>query len=132
MKKISVFLFISALFINCKNDSKSPSTAGESPKDGITRELSGNFTYYADAAVFQTKNALFGVMENEKTQELIKISETLKEDPTDEVAVTLKVNVFKKPEHEEGWENRIEIIDIISVSKIEQSDSSLIKLKSEN
>lgn len=132
MKKISLLLFILMVFASCKNDSKSPVSVDSNQEESSTREISGNFTYFADAAVFQTKNELFGVVENEKAQELIKMAEPLKDDYTDEVAVTLKVKVVKKPEHEEGWDNRIEIIDIITISKIDQKDSGMIKLKSEN
>ena len=132
MKKIITILFIAALFASCKNDSKSPIPVKGNEEEISVRQLSGNFTYFADAAVFQTKSELFGVVENNKAQELVKMAEPLKDEYTDEVAVILKVKVIKKPEHEEGWENRIEIIDIISVSKVAQEDSNIIKLRSEN
>ncbi|MEO5789866.1 MAG: hypothetical protein ACOH2D_05870 [Gelidibacter sp.] len=132
MKNQIAILFIATLFISCKNDSKSEVSLDDS-RDGLSvREISGNFTYFADAAVFQTKNELFGVVENEKAQELITMAEPLKDAPTDEVRVTLKVMVVKKPEHEEGWENRIDIIDIINVLKVNPKDSEIIKIITEN
>lgn len=130
MKKILVLIFMVTAFVSCKKDSKTETTI-EEPLEVVssgTKELSGNFIYYADAAVFQTKSELFGVVENEKLEELIIQSETLKDQPTDEVAVTLKVKVSKKPEKEEGWDNRIEIIEIIKVSKVNPEDSDIIKL----
>ena len=130
MKKIGAILFVSLLFTSCKNDSKSPEAKDNTQEEASIRVVSGRFTYYPDAAVFQTKSELFGLVENEKAQELIQRTESLKDAPTDEVAVTLKVKVVKKPELEEGWENRIEIIDIINVSKVNQDDSGLIKLGS--
>lgn len=132
MKKLIAILFIAILFTSCKNDSKSTVSVESSHDEISTREISGHFIYYADAAVLQTKSELFGVVENEKAQELIKIAEPLKDAPTDEVAVTLKVKVVKKPEQEEGWENRVEILDIVNVSKVDQDDSDIIKLRSEN
>ena len=60
------------------------------------------------------------------------MAEPLKDAPTDEVAVVLKVRVVKKPELEEGWENRIEIIDILKVSKVDVKDSTIIKLRPED
>lgn len=132
LKKLIVILFIATLFTSCKSDSKAAISVDEGQDELSAREISGNFTYYTDAAVFQTKNELFGLVENEKLQELIKMAEPLKDAPTDEVKVTLKVNVVKKPEHEEGWENRIEIIDIINVLKVNPEDSEIIKIIKEN
>ncbi|MEO8774441.1 MAG: hypothetical protein ABI263_06340 [Gelidibacter sp.] len=131
MKNLIAILFIAALFLSCKNDSKSPVSDDDRQEEISNREVSGNFFYYTDAAVLQTKSELFGVIENEKAKELIKMAEPLKDIATDEVSVTLKVKVVKKPEFEEGWENRIEIIDIIKVSKVDQKDSDIIKLNQE-
>ena len=132
MKKLMVILFITACFTSCKEDAKTPVLLDVGKEEVNIREISGNFIYYVDAAVLQTKSELFGVVENEKALELIKMAEPLKDKPSDEVVVTLKVKVVKKPEHEEGWENRIEIIEIINVSKVDQKDSDIIRLKSEN
>lgn len=129
MKKIFFLIFILMVFVSCKNDPNAPVGGEESHDQLEVRELTGNFTYYADAAVLQTPSELFGVVEDEKSKELLKRTEPLKDHPTDEVKVTLKVKVHKKPEHEEGWENRVEIIDIITVSKVDQN--TIIKLKSQ-
>ncbi len=131
MQKLIVILLIATLFIGCKKDTKSPSSVVESEEVNSDREISGSFFYFEDSAVLQTNRELFGVIINEKSQELIKRTKPLKDAPTDEVAVTLKVKVTKKPEHEEGWENRVEIIDIINVSKVDQKDSDIIKLRTE-
>ena len=128
MKTTLAILFVAALFISCKSDAKAPVSIDDSQDELSAREISGNFTHFGDAAIFQTKSELFGVVENEKMQELIKIAAPLKDAPTDEVKATLKVKVVKKPEQDEGWENRIEIIDIINVSKVDQKDSDIIKL----
>lgn len=134
MKKLVIILCIVTAFISCKNDEKKdPETIVEeseiSTDDGT---VTGNFVYYADASVFQTKNELFGVVENDKLQDLILQAETLKDEPTDEVMVTLKVKKSKKPENEEGWDNRIEILEIIKVSKASPEDNKIIKLGKEN
>ncbi len=131
MKRTIFLVFILLAFVGCKNDSKSPNVVNENQDQLDVKELTGNFIYFADVAVFQTKSELFGVVEDQKAQELIKRAEILKDQPTDEVKVTLKVKVTKKPEHEEGWENRIEIIDIITVSKVDQENSDIIKLRSQ-
>lgn len=116
--------------IGCKNEEKKDSNV-EGLENQVV-QMTGNFIYYADAAVFQTKSELYGVVDNEKTMDLIVQAEPLKNEPTDEVVATLKVKVTKKPENEEGWENRIEIIEIIKVSKANQNDNTIIKLGNEN
>ena len=134
MKKLIVLLCVVTAFLSCKNDEKKETeTQGEesevSTDDSV---VNGSFMYYADAAVFQTRSELFGVIENEKLQDLILQAETLKNEESDEVAVTLKVKKSKKPENEEGWDNRIEILEIIKVSKVNPNDNKIIKLGKEN
>ena len=124
-------MVVATAFVSCKKDTKTETTTDEPIDESVSsdiKELSGSFMYYEDAAVFQTKSELFGVIENEKFEDLIIQSETLKDKPTDEVSVILKVKVSKKPENEEGWDNRIEIIEIIKVSKVNSEDSDIIKL----
>lgn len=130
MKKLLALLVITATFISCKNDKKTEESESMETSADIV-EVAGSFIYYADAAVFQTNSELYGVVANEKLEDLILQSETLKNEPTDEVAVVLKVKKSKKPEAEEGWENRIEIIQIIKVSKANPAEGDIIKL-SEN
>ena len=134
MNKLIVLLCIVTTFTSCKNDEKKETeTVNEELEMSPAEEVvTGNFMYYADAAVFQTKSELFGVVENEKLQDLIIQSETLKEEASDEVTVTLKVKKSKKPENEEGWDNRIEILEIIKVSKANPDSNKIIKLGKEN
>lgn len=129
MKKILTLLCILTVLISCKNDEKKEANPEieAAQTEGIS-QVTGNFMYYADAAVFQTRSELYGVVENGKLEDLILQSEPLKNDSTDEVAVVLKVKKSKKPANEEGWENRIEIIEILKVSKVDNKDSDIIKL----
>jgi hypothetical protein len=119
--------------MGCKNDEKKAedtSTESLEPSNEV-QEISGTFMYYADAAVFQTKSELYGVVENEMLQDLIIQSEPLKTEASDEIAVTLNVKVLKKPENEEGWEYRIEILEIVKVSKANPNNNNIIKLGKE-
>ena len=132
MKKIISLLAIVIVLVSCKNDKKNEVENEvetiETPLTSDESLVSGNFMYYADAAVFQTKSELFGVVENQLLQDLIIQSEPLKTEATDEVKVTLRVKKSKKPENEEGWDNRIEILEIIKVSKADPNDKNIIKL----
>jgi hypothetical protein len=134
MKKLILLLCIVTTFVSCKNNEKKETEIinEESEVSNDESIVTGSFMYFADAAVFQTKSELFGVIVNEKLQDLIIQSETLKDEPSDEVAVTLKVKKSKKPENEEGWDNRIEILEIIKVSKANPDENKFIKLGKEN
>ena len=132
MKNIISLLAIVIVLVSCKNDNKNEVENEvetiETPLTSDESLVSGNFMYYADAAVFQTKSELYGVVENELLQDLIIQSESLKKEPSDEVAVVLKVKISKKPEKEEGWENRIEILEILKVTEADPRDNNIIKL----
>lgn len=131
MKNLITILFIAILLTSCKNDSKAPVSVDESYEEVSVREISGNFIYYDDAAVFQTKNELFGVIRNEKLEELIAQSKPLKSEASDEVYATLKVKISKNTKNKEVWENWIDIKEIVDVSKVEQKENNIIKLETE-
>lgn len=135
MKKILLSLFVITAFLSCKSDSKNENQLtndevleiNKDSKDGITT-LQGNFVYYADGAVLQTKSELYGVIINEKMHELDNQAQPFKDEPTDLVGVTIKVKISKKTADEEGWENRVEIIEILNVSKLPSEANEVIKL----
>ena len=131
MRKLFVLVLMTTALFGCKNDEKKETVEDPSIESSSESIVSGNFMYYADAAVFQTKSELFGVVENEMLEDLIIQSEPLKKEASDEVAVTLKVKKSKKPENEEGWENRIEILEILKVSMANPDDNQIIKLGKE-
>ncbi|WP_431132802.1 hypothetical protein [Psychroserpens mesophilus] len=136
MKKL-VILFVAAIvFTGCKNDAKTEkdthSTGLENDKtaqqnDGL-KTLVGQFIYYADAAVLQTRNDIYGVVINDKMHELNKMAESYKNDPTDYVTVQVRGTLIPKPEGEEGWPFRIDIKEIDNVKKYESKENDVIKL----
>jgi len=127
MKKIILFLFISAILASCKNESKSVSSnLDEETAELIT--LTGDFIYYADAAVLQTKNEIYGVVIDEKMHELNEAVKPYKNEVTDMVSVTVKAKKYKKPKNEEGWPFRIEIKEIIKVVKPNPNKKDVIKI----
>jgi hypothetical protein len=127
MKKIILFLFISLVLIGCKNESKSVSFyPDEDTTELIT--LSGDFIYYADAAVLQTTNEIYGVVIDEKMHELNEAVKSYKNELTDMVSVTVKAKKYEKPENEEGWPFRIEIKEIVKVVKPNLNKKDVIKI----
>jgi hypothetical protein len=138
MKKILILVLIAAVFTACKNDAKTETdteantTALENGKtakqnDGL-RTMVGQFIYYADAAVLQTRNNIYGVVINDKMHELNKMAEPYKKEPTDYVTVQVRGKLIPKPEGEEGWPFRIDIKEIESVKKYESNENDIIKL----
>jgi hypothetical protein len=62
--------------------------------------------------------------------ELDKLAQQYKTEPTDYVAVEIRGEIIPKPENEEGWPYRINIKEILNVSK-SQNEVEVIKLESE-
>lgn len=86
-------------------------------KDGLTT-LSGEFSYYADAAVLQVGNsAIYGVVLNEKMHELYTMGKPYRNEDTDGVLVQVRGKIIPKAEGEEGWPFNIDIKEIISVKE---------------
>lgn len=142
MKKLVLLLVLTLAFTNCKNDTKTNQTKAnketidtESSKrtkkqnDGLTL-LKGDFVYYADAAVLQTHQDIYGVVLNEKVMELNKMAEAYKKEPTDYATVSIRGKITAKPENEEGWPFRVEIKEILSVSAANSETNNVVKLES--
>jgi hypothetical protein len=133
MKKIQLLVLVLVFLSACKNDKKDSENTIETietdmENDGLTL-LEGNFIYYADAAVFQTQTSLFGVVINEKSQELANQAKPLKKQDTDMVKARVKGTIEKKPEGEEGWDFRINIKKIISVEALPAKENEVITLE---
>jgi len=140
MKNVVLLAFL-AIFSGCKNNSKSESSLTidtldvqdqrtTKQSDGLVL-LTGEFVYYADAAVLQTNaSSIFGVVINEKMHELDKLAQQYKAEPTDYVHVEIRGKIIPKSVNEEGWPYRVDIKEILNVSK-SQNDDDIIKLESE-
>ncbi|WP_425076276.1 hypothetical protein [Psychroserpens sp. S379A] len=132
MKKLLTLFLIVSVFTACKNDAKTEAKMSENGKtieqNSELRTLVGQFIYYADAAVLQTRNDIYGVIINEKMHELNDMAKAYKKDPTDYVTVQVRGKVIPKPEGEEGWPFRIDIIEIDNVKKYESKENEVIKL----
>ena len=124
MKKLIFILCVSIVVLACKKDSKSANQSSE--VELIT--MTGEFIYYADAAVLQTTNEIYGVVIDNKMHELDDQAKLYKVNDTDMVSVTVKVRRFEKPKNEEGWPYRVEIKEILMVEKPDTKKQDIIKL----
>ena len=139
MKKVLVLLFALVALTNCKNDAKQESTEANTidnidgpektvkQSDGLTL-LKGEFVYYADAAVLQTHSQIYGVILNDKVEELNDKAKPFKTEPTDFIQVEIRGKITPKPEGEEGWDNRVEIKEILNVSASKAENDNVVKL----
>jgi hypothetical protein len=123
MKKIFILLVTVTTLYSCKNDSKTETVDTENIELTL---LTGDFVYYADAAVLQTPTEVYGVVINEKMHELDNQVKSYKQTDTDMVPVEIKGKIIPKPEGEEGWPFRIEIKEIINVSKPNPNKKDII------
>jgi len=87
-------------------------------KDGLTT-LSGEFSFYEDAAVLQVGNSsIYGVVLNEKMKELHNMGKSFRTDPTDGILVQVRGEIIPKAEGKEGWPYNIDIKEIIKVKAL--------------
>ena len=137
MKKVLLLLTIIA-FVSCKNEEKSEGNTISSEKpantertekqsDGLTL-LKGEFIYYADAAVLQTHNEMYTVIVDDKMHELNEQAMKYKTAVTDMVPVEIRGIITPKPENEEGWDYRVEIKEILKVSKPNPEGGEMITI----
>jgi len=145
MKIIILLALVLSVFISCKKDSKTiPIAIGTEKEsilvdnsektakqnDGLTL-LKGDFIYFSDAAVLQTHREVYGVVINEKMHELNEQVQQYKIETTDMVPVEIRGKIIPKPEDEEGWPYRVEIKEILNVSKPKPEDNAVIKIGEE-
>ena len=128
MKKFIFILCVSIAVLACKKDSKSTEKSSNQTSEVELITMTGEFIYYADAAVLQTTNEIYGVVIDDKMHELDDQAKPYKVNDTDMVSVTVKVRRFEKPENEEGWPYRVEIKEIVKVEKPDIKKQDIIKL----
>ncbi len=136
MKKVLFILLTALILSGCKNDQNKDNQSIDTDssertvkqRDGLTL-LKGDFLYTADAAVLQTHREVYGVVIDKKMHELDEMAQQFKQSSFDWVKVEIRGKISAKPEGEEGWPNRIEIKEIISVSKADNTNEEVIKIE---
>jgi len=139
MKNICITLILMLLFLACKNESTtnpSDDLNETSSQEKTIRQndeltfLKGEFIYYADASVLQTRQQMYGVVIDEKMHELHLMAKNFKVEDTDFVEVEIRGKITPKPKDEEGWDYRVEIKEIVNVKAVSKS-SDVVKLGTE-
>lgn len=113
MRKKVVTLFLILVSIACKSS------------DNLTT-IEGNYIYFDDAAVLQTKDDIYGVFLTEKALELNQKSEATKSSPADYIVVKVKGIVSTEQDEKILWDKKLEIIEIVSITSKKEADNTLI------
>jgi hypothetical protein len=119
MKKLLIFVFVISI-LGCKNNSKNSS---ETTDD--TEIITGNYIFFKDAAVLQNDVQIYGVILNDLAKELNKKAAPLKTNETDMVSVEVRGIISTKENPKILWENKLEIVEIISISTAEETENTL-------
>ena len=135
-----LLLFVLVTLVGCKKEVKSDALENttvidenertEKQSDGLTH-LKGQFIYYADAAVLQTHREVYGVVINNKMHEVNDLAKQFKKAATDMVSVEVRGKITPKPENEEGWPFRVEIVEILNVSAPDPTAGEMITIGKE-
>ena len=142
MKKLTFLVLILGFLVSCKDEPKKQESSESQSKpemvDGKTAKqndglvtLAGDFVYYADAAVLQSGNEVYGVVINDKMHELNKMAEPFKKEATDYVKATVRARILPKAADEEGWPYKLDIQEVLKVEATNPEENNVIKLGSE-
>ena len=130
MKKVLIVIILLSVLIGCKTDNKETQTESAETEaiksDELT--LNGSFIYYDNAAVLQTKAEIYGVITDSMMLALNDRAKKYKKEETDMIPVSVKAKISTKKDNT-AWENKIEILEILNVSKPKAQDNQVIKLQ---
>lgn len=116
MKKYRILVLIALFSFSCdKKQNKVVSNEVVETKNNDLIILSGDYVFYNNAAVLQTNKNVYGIVINEKVNELNQRLTSIKKDEFDFIPVILKGKLQNKKEDEEGWSVKLEITEIVEI-----------------
>lgn len=118
------------MVLSCKTDKKQTESNQEVTKDRTDNELTlnGNFIYYDNAAVLQTREEIYGVIVDSMLLVLDNQANAFKKEATDMIAVKVRAKLSDKKDNTE-WKKKIEILEVIEVLEPKPEDNQVIKLQ---
>ena len=117
MKLYRILICIALISFSCdkKKDSRAVSTNIVETKNNDQIIISGEYIFYNNAGVLQTNKNVYGIIVNDKVNELNQQLSAIKKDEYDSVPVVLKGHLRSKKEGEEGWSVKLEITEIVEI-----------------
>ena len=121
MKLYKTLIFIALFSFSCdtKQSKVVSNEVNETKKDDLII-LSGDYVFYDNAAVLQTNKSVYGIVINEKVNELNQKLSSIKKDEFDFIPVILKGRLENKSKDEEGWSVKLEITEIVEIINKEE------------
>ena len=92
--------------------------------------VTGEFLFYDNAAVLNTGSEIYGVVVDDKLQELNAQALTVQKDSFDMVQVFIKGVISENP-NEEGWPQVVTVKVIDSVAPSEPMTNQMIEIRTE-
>ncbi len=127
MKKYFYALLILALGVTACQDEPKKQQESQQETTAETKDslqvLHGEYIYVDSAAVLKGRSFVYGVKLDSMARALGEQVDSLKRDPYDMVPVFIK-GIVKKNESQEGWEEIVEIKEILRVME-PQSDPAI-------
>jgi len=120
MKKILMLLCCVSLLAACKDSSKNEEAESEVTSDAVT-EIQAEFIYIQNAAVLKGQSFIYGVVLDEKAEELSQKVKPFKKDQYDMVPVVIK-GIVKPNPVKDGWKEVVEIKDIVKVLPVKKEE----------
>ena len=116
-------MMVAILFVSCQDDEqKELNTEPVTAKVQDSLEvLQGDYVYVADAAVLRGENFVYGVKQDSIAMLLSDKVSDLKSDDFEMIPVRVKAKILANPRLE-GWDEIIEIKEILEVSGASISD----------
>ncbi|GAA4309036.1 hypothetical protein GCM10023115_36260 [Pontixanthobacter gangjinensis] len=133
MKKLFGLLLISSMLFSCQDEERKDlmdAPQAEKVPDSI-QVLEGEFIYAADAAVIRGENFVYGVTLDSMSQILSERIAPLKTDDFEMIPVTVRAKIQPNPE-QEGWEEVIEILEIVETPEVAKVSDTIKDNKRKN
>tara|TARA_R100000655_G_scaffold3891_1_gene12954 strand:+ start:176 stop:556 length:381 start_codon:yes stop_codon:yes gene_type:complete len=123
MRRFFEIMMVAILFVSCQDDEqKELNTEPVTAKVQDSLEvLQGDYVYVADAAVLRGENFVYGVKQDSIAMLLSDKVSDLKSDDFEMIPVRVKAKILANPRLE-GWDEIIEIKEILEVSGASISD----------
>jgi uncharacterized protein YktB (UPF0637 family) len=121
MKLYKVLIFVLFFSFSCdKKQDKIVSNKVVETKNNDLIKHSGDYVFYNNSAVLQTNKNVYGIIINEKVNELNDRLSSIKKDEFDFIPVILKGRLKNKDENDEGWSVKLEITEIVEIINKEE------------
>ena len=116
MKIYKILIFFLLITFSCDSkQNKIVSNEVVETKNNDLIILSGDYVFYNNAAVLQTNKNVYGIIINEKVNELNEKLSSIKKDEFDFIPVILKGRLKNKDKNDEGWSVKLEITEIVEI-----------------